>query len=364
MYLRERTFRIRLQKFALGVAMVVLSASSAADTVEAQGWSGGVIHFDTVVAPSLKGNLLGDSDRRAVSVYVPPGYSKNLRKRYPVVYLLHGFAADHRAFIGGVYTGMDMRLSMDSLIGAGLIKPMIVVTPNARNAFDGSFYVNSVTTGNWEDFVVRDLTSYVDRHYRTIRNRSARGLAGHSMGGFGALRVGMKHPETFSAIYALSPCCLGQDHRTGSNFAASWKKVLALTEFSQIKDAGFLGDIDLALSGVYAPDPKRLPFFVDVPFRLEGNALVTVESVASRWHPTPIEMVPDHVKDLKRMSIAFDAGSEDALVDIPGNVLRLDSLLTTVGVAHTMATYHGNHMSGIRGRLETNTFPFFSRVLH
>ncbi|MEP6509378.1 MAG: alpha/beta hydrolase-fold protein [Gemmatimonadales bacterium] len=349
---------------ALVFVTAVFSASVTARNADAQGWSGGVIHFETIVAPSLKKNLLGDSNRRAVSIYVPPGYAKNRGKRYPVVYLLHGFAADHRAFIGGVYTGMDMRLSMDSLISAGLIKPMIVVTPNARNAFDGSFYVNSVTTGNWEDFVVKDLTAYVDSHYRTIRNRNGRGLAGHSMGGFGALRVGMRHPETFSAIYALSPCCLDQYHRTGKNFAASWKKVIGLTEFSQAKVAGFYGDIDLALSAVYAPDPRSSPFFVDLPFRLEGDSLVTVDTIARRWHPTPIEMVPIYAKNLKRMSIAFDGGAEDGLIDIPVNVGKLDSMLTALGIAHKADVYHGDHMRGIRGRLESQTFPFFSRVLH
>jgi S-formylglutathione hydrolase len=364
MYLRMRAFRFQSQKLASGLAMVVLLSSAAARSAGAQGWTGGVIHFDTVAAPSLRANLVGDPGRRAVSIYTPPGYSKNRGKRYPVVYLLHGFAADHRAFIGGVYSGMNMRVSMDSLINAGLIKPMIVVTPNARNAFDGSFYTNSVTTGNWEDFVVRDLTHYVDTHYRTIRKRSGRGLAGHSMGGFGALRVGMRHPETFSAIYALSPCCLDQAHRTGKNFAASWKKVLGLTEFSQVKVAGFYGDIDLALSAVYAPDPRGSPFFVDLPFRLEGDSLVTVESVASKWHPTPIEMVPTHANNLKGMSIAFDAGAEDGLTDIPVNVARLDSMLTALGISHTADIYHGDHMRGIRGRLESQTFPFFSRLLH
>lgn len=364
MYFREGPALVRAQTLAMVLTSALGFSSLAAHQASAQEWTGGVIHFDTVPAPSLKANLVGDPDRRAVSIYTPPGYSKNRNKRYPVVYLLHGFAADHRAFIGGVYTGMDTRVSMDSLINAGLVKPMIVVTPNARNAFDGSFYVNSVTTGNWEDFVVKDLINYVDSHYRTIRSRTGRGLAGHSMGGFGALRVGMQHPETFSAIYALSPCCLGQDHRTGKSFAASWKKVLSLKEFSQVKVAGFLGDIDLALSAVYAPDPAARPFFVDMPFRLERDSLVTVEEVASRWHPTPIEMIPSHVKNLKRMAIAFDAGAEDGLVDIPVNVARLDSMLTSLGVAHKAETYHGDHMRGIRGRLESQTFPFFSRLLH
>ena len=82
----------------------------AAGPASAQEWKGGVTHVDTVVAPSLEKNLIGDTNRRAVTVYLPPGYSKTPRKRYPVVYLLHGFAADHRAFMAGVYSNMDTRL--------------------------------------------------------------------------------------------------------------------------------------------------------------------------------------------------------------------------------------------------------------
>ncbi|HEY0243673.1 MAG TPA: alpha/beta hydrolase-fold protein, partial [Gemmatimonadaceae bacterium] len=113
--------------------------------LSAQG--GGITHVDTVSSPSLRGNLIGDTDQREVTVYLPPSYSTHRSRRYPVVYLLHGFAANHRAFMAGVYSNMNTRLSMDSLIRSGLAKEMIVVTPNARNAFDGSFYRNSPTTG-------------------------------------------------------------------------------------------------------------------------------------------------------------------------------------------------------------------------
>jgi S-formylglutathione hydrolase FrmB len=174
----------------------------------AQAQYGGVTHVDTVIAPSLAGNLIGDSNHKPITVYLPPSYGKRPYKRYPVVYLLHGFSASHRAFMAGVYSNMNTRLSMDSLIHEGLSREMIVVTPNADNPFDGGFYRNSVTTGNWEDYIYKDVVSFIDHKYRTIRNRSGRGIAGHSMGGYGALWIGMRHPEVFSAMYLLSPCCL------------------------------------------------------------------------------------------------------------------------------------------------------------
>src|SRR6185436_8252248 len=64
------------------------------------------------------------------------------------------------------------------------------------------------TTGDWETYVARDLVAYVDGHYRTIPERPSRGLAGASMGGYGAVRIAMKRPDVFSSLYILSACCL------------------------------------------------------------------------------------------------------------------------------------------------------------
>jgi S-formylglutathione hydrolase len=341
---------------------IFLLLAAAVNTATAQ--SGGVTHVDTIVAPSLAGNLIGDTNRREVTVYLPPSYSKNRAKRYPVVYLLHGFAANHRAFMAGVYTNMNTRLSMDSLIREGLVREMIVVTPNARNAFDGSFYRNSVTTGNWEDFVYRDLVSFIDRRYRTIRNRSGRGIAGHSMGGYGALWVGMRHPETFSAIYALSPCCLRDFGSVAQRGVGPWKAALRVREKPEILKAGFTADLLLALAAVYSPNASKPPLFIDLPNRLEGDSIVEVPEIAAKWLASPMSYVTQYASNLRRTAIAFDAGRQDALKDIPISVTMLDSALTELGVPHTAELYDGDHMRRIRSRIESHAMPFFSRVLH
>ena len=341
---------------------IFLLLAAAVNTATAQ--SGGVTHVDAIVAPSLAGNLIGDTNRREVTVYLPPSYSKNRAKRYPVVYLLHGFAANHRAFMAGVYTNMNTRLSMDSLIREGLVREMIVVTPNARNAFDGSFYRNSVTTGNWEDFVYRDLVSFIDRRYRTIRNRSGRGIAGHSMGGYGALWVGMRHPETFSAIYALSPCCLRDFGSVAQRGVGPWKAALRVREKPEILKAGFTADLLLALAAVYSPNASKPPLFIDLPNRLEADSIVEVPEIAAKWLGSPMSYVTQYASNLRRTAIAFDAGRQDALKDIPISVTMLDSALTELGVPHTAELYDGDHMRRIRSRIESHAMPFFSRVLH
>lgn len=348
---------IRINRTAIAFAVSLVVATP----IQAQ--TGGVSHVDTVDAPSLRNNLLGDPDRRAVTVYLPPGYSMNRTKRYPVIYLLHGFSANHRAFMAGAYQNLNVRISMDSLIGAGKVRDMIVVTPDAGNGFKGSFYANSIVAGNWEDFIARDLVAHVDRNYRTVRNRRGRGIAGHSMGGFGAFRIGMRHPETFSALYALSPCCLGGSTSPEGLGARSWKTAIALTDRSQFARAGFIPNIIYALAAMYSPNPARPPFFVDLPYRIEGDSLAVVPDVALRWLASPLAEIGNYTASLKRMRIAFDAGRADAFRDIPVNIQKMDSVLTSSGVEHVSELYDGTHGSRIRSRLETKAFPFFSDAL-
>ncbi|MGK2963257.1 MAG: alpha/beta hydrolase [Gemmatimonadaceae bacterium] len=350
-------FRRPYQILLLAASVSLLPAKSRAQ----ERWTGGVTHVDTVAAPSLRGNLIGDPSRKEVTVYLPPGYATERHRRYPVIYLLHGFAADHRQFMSGQYQGLNVRVSMDSLIARGVAEKMIVVMPNADTFFGGSFYMNSPVTGKWEDFIVSDLVSYVDRKYRTVRNRSGRGIAGHSMGGFGALRVAMRNPSTYSAVYAMSPCCLGAMDRPER--AAGWKAALSVKDREDYAKAGFTANLIYALAAANSPNPSRPPLFADLPFRVEGENLVPVPEVSGKWRAGPLAMVPSHLNGLRRMSIAFDAGNGDGLTDIPVNVRTLDSLLTAHGVPHEAEIYEGDHGNRVRSRLETKVFPFFSRLL-
>jgi S-formylglutathione hydrolase len=322
----------------------------------------GVIHRIEVPGASLVGNRLGDSPVRLVSVYLPPSYSAHPRRRYPVVYLLHGFGADDRAFIRGAYQNLDIRISMDSLVRAGLVHEMIIVTPNARNRFDGSFYSNSPATGNWENFVVSDLIPFIDSHFRTIASRRARGIAGHSMGGFGALLLAARHPELFSAVYALSPYGLSKDDAFGSGRKRAWAAALAMRDTSDIKKAGFNANLFTALAALNTPDTTRPPFFVRFPYRMESDTLVPDSAVIGRWR-SPMEEIAEHATDLRREEVAFDAGDADGFPEIPVNVRKLDSLLVSLSVPHSAEIYRGTHGSRIRSRLESVVLPFFSRAL-
>src|SRR5215469_4353187 len=149
---------------------------------------------------ALEGNLEGNSADREVIVFLPPGYA-TAKTRYPVVYALHGYSIGAGQWTQEIHVPQ----TIEGAFAQGA-QDMIVVLPDSKTVHNGSMYSSSVTTGDFEQFIARDVVAYVDAHYRTIPARSSRGLVGHSMGGYGASRIGMKHSDVFGGVYIMSPC--------------------------------------------------------------------------------------------------------------------------------------------------------------
>jgi len=141
----------------------------------------GTVEKITVHGKSLEGNLEGDSADREVYVYLPPSYASSPRRRYPVVYLLHGYSLSAERWVQSI----QRPDAPDRVFGSNAARDMILVSPDAQTVHNGSMYSSSVTTGDWETFIAVDLVDYIDSHYRTLAARASRGLAGHSMGGYG-----------------------------------------------------------------------------------------------------------------------------------------------------------------------------------
>ena len=139
----------------------------------------------TIHSAAIEGNLEGNSADRTVLVLLPPSYRTSPVRRYPVVYALHGYS------IGAEQWAKEIHLSQtaEGAFAKGA-KEMIVVLPDSRTAHNGSMYSSSLTTGDFETFIARDLVAYIDGHYRTVPGRRSRGLVGHSMGGYGTTRIG------------------------------------------------------------------------------------------------------------------------------------------------------------------------------
>jgi enterochelin esterase-like enzyme len=125
---------------------------------------------------SLAANLEGNAVDRDVLVVLPPSYGTDKRRRYPVVYALHGYS------IGAEQWAQEIHVpqTVEGAIAKGA-REMIVVLPDSKTIHNGSMYSSSVTTGDFEQFIARDVVSYIDGHYRTIPKRTSRGLVGHSM---------------------------------------------------------------------------------------------------------------------------------------------------------------------------------------
>ena len=152
---------------------------------------------------ALEGNLEGDAVDRDVIVFLPPSYEKEKKRRYPVVYALHGYSIGAEQWTHEIHVPQ----TIEGAFAQGA-QEMIVVLPDSKTVYNGSMYSSSATTGDFEDYIAHNVVAYIDAHYRTIPNRSSRGLVGHSMGGYGASRIGMKHPDVFGALYIMSPCCM------------------------------------------------------------------------------------------------------------------------------------------------------------
>ena len=305
---------------------------------------------------SLEGNLEGDSPDRDVTIYLPPSYATDKSKRYPVIYLLHGYGGRDDTFNGRLAPLPD---SADRLVASGAAKEMIVITPNAFTLHKGSMYSNSVTTGDWETYVAVDLVAYMDSHYRTIPNRASRGLGGHSMGGYGALRIGMKRPDVFSALYLMSSCCLNASLTFDPGRMAPAEAIKTREQAAEAgRGRGFGPSVNLAEAAAWSPNPKNPPLYLDLPVK-DGKPQ---PDVIAKWAANaPLAMVGQYVSNLKMYkAIGMEVGTKDGLLRTNK---ELEEMLTGFGVTHTYQEYEGDHTNKVYERIEKNALPFFSQQL-
>ena len=343
--------------FTICFALVAV-ATSLTIPMSARQTKQGTVERITVHGKSLEGNLDGDSPDRDVSVYLPPSYKTEKGRRYPVVYMLHGFTDDDARWFGLVKHWINFPEVINKALADGKTREMIVVMPNAFTRFKGSMYSSSVTIGDWETFITKELVGHIDSHYRTLAQRESRGLAGHSMGGYGTMRLGMKYPEAFSSVYALSPCCM-EPGRANPAMKEMIEKIEALKTDDEVKSQSFPTLAMLASAAAWSPNPKNPPFYIDLPFR-DGEPVADVQARQSA--NATLVMVHQYIPNLKRLKfIGMDAGTKDT--SISAATKELDKILTDNGVAHFYESYDGDHLNRIAERLQTKTLPFFSEHL-
>jgi enterochelin esterase-like enzyme len=301
---------------------------------------------------ALEGNLEGNAVERDVLVFLPPSYAKEKSRRYPVVYALHGYSIGAEQWAKEIHVPQ----TIEGAFAQGA-RDMIVVLPDSKTRHNGSMYSSSVTTGDFESFVARDLVAYVDAHYRTLPDRRSRGLVGHSMGGYGATRIGMKHADVFGSLYIMSPCCLSP-RGTGPAGADLEKTLAAATSPDDLAKLPFGARAQLATASAWSPNPKAPPFYLDLP-TADGAPRA---DVLAKWAAnSPLAFVDQWIGNLRRYrAIAIDVGDQDGLRTDSG---KLHDALDRYGVANTFEIYPGTHTSKVADRFQNHVLPFFHRTL-
>ena len=310
-----------------------------------------VVHIK-VHGTALEGNLEGDAVDRDVIVFLPASYTQEKTRRYPVVYALHGYSIGAEQWTHEVVVPQ----TIEGAIAQGA-KEMIVILPDSKTVHNGSMYSSSVTTGDFELFIAHDLVAYIDAHYRTIPNRTSRGLVGHSMGGYGASRIGMKHADVFGSLYIMSPCCMSA--RTAASLKPEDEKALqAVKTAEDSAKLGFFQRAQLATAAAWSPNPKNPPLYLDLPLK-DGAAQ---PEVLAKWAANaPLSFVDQYIGNLRQYrAIAIDVGDQDGLrVD----TAKLHDVLDRYGIKHDFEIYPGTHTSRVADRFQNHVMPFFSQNL-
>jgi enterochelin esterase-like enzyme len=287
-----------------------------------------------------------------VFVFLPPSYAKEEGRRYPVVYALHGYSIGAEQWTQEIHVPQ----TIEGAFAEGA-REMIVVLPDSKTIHNGSMYSSSVTTGDFEQFIAHDLVAYVDAHYRTIPNRLSRGLVGHSMGGYGAARIGMKHSDVFGSLYIMSPCCLSA--RTAGSLNPEDEKALeAVKTPEDSAKLTFFERAQLATAAAWSPNPKNPPLYLDLPTK-DG---APQPDVLAKWAANaPLAFVDQYVRGLRQYrAIAIDVGDQDRLRTDAG---KLHDVLGEYGITNSFEVYQGTHTSKVADRIQNHVLPFFSKNL-
>lgn len=304
---------------------------------------------------ALEGNLEGDAVDRSVIVYLPPSYLTMKSRRYPVVYALHGYSIGAEQWSGEIHTPQ----TVEGAFAQGA-NEMIVVLPDSKTVHNGSMYSSSVTTGDFERFIWHDLVAYVDSHYRTLPNRASRGLVGHSMGGYGASRIGMKHPEVFGSLYMMSPCCMSARKAGPSESGPTdlEKQVADAKAAADLSALPFGLRAQLASAAAWSPNPNNPPLYLDLPTK-DG---VVQPDVLAKWAANaPLAFVDQYIGNLRQYkAISTDVGDQDGLKVDAG---KFHQILDQYGIKNGFEIYSGTHTSSVADRFQNHVMPFFSQNL-
>ena len=292
----------------------------------------------------LAGNPLGDPTVRDLYVYLPAGYDDS-KEQYPSVYCLTGFTGRGKGLLNDSAMGPNLAERMDRLIAAGKIKPMIVVMPNCFTHYGGSQYINSMATGNYEDYLTKEIVSKIDNEFRTLAASHSRAVMGKSSGGYGALIMGLRHSETFGLVCSTSGDAYFELCYT-SDFAKAFRAIKGdpkafvkkFWESEKKNKNDFPGLNIIGMSSCYSPNGTDF----DLPFDLDTGEVR--RDVWHRWlEHDPVRLVEKCVENLLSLKLLFiDAGTRDEFaLDIGARILS--KRLGDLNIPHLHEEFDDGH---------------------
>ena len=309
-------------------------------------------------------NKIGVSPVRKLVVYLPVWYDTETR-RYPVVYFLPSpFDSSFRA----IFDERGAQGVLDRGIAAGTIGKFIFVTVDMTTPLGCSWYVNSPVTGNWEDFMVQELVPYIDANFRTLPTRDSRGIAGDFMGGYGAIRFGMKYPQVFGTVYAMHPVGAGSGGKILAGLP-NWDLMEKAKTLDDVKRDGY-SKIFTSIFQAHVPDPDHPPLYIDFPAHRVNGKLVIDAKVMDRMRNNFFleSLIGQYASNLKTLrGLKFDWARSDSNWDHVYSNQAFTHKLNEYGIVHEAEEYNGTWSDdpnwSIDGRVTTDVLPFFQQHL-
>lgn len=310
---------------------------------------------------ALEDNLLGDPARRTVAVYLPAGYD-DTDERYPLLVDLAAFTSSGLKRTAWTAFGLSVPQRLDRLVAEGRMGPVVVAFPDAFTSLGGNQYVDSLSLGNWEQFIVDDLLPHLEQEFRIRPGPAHRAVYGKSSGGYGALVQGLRHARHWGAI-ACHSGDMGFDHVYRRDFPATVGTVARhggiggflghVQQADTLRSDDFHALMSLAMGATYDPD-EEAPWGVRLPVDLHTCALDPERWDAWLQHD-PIHIV-EHAEARANLeslhAVFFDCGRRDQYF-LHYGARQLSQVLRHYGVAHTYEEFDGTH-SGIDHRLDVS----------
>ena len=340
-------------------SLMVMCSQSALLASESQ-----LIRWPPIIWPTLTENLIGEDGSKVMRVYLPPSYDFT-EKRYPVIYVLHGFGGDSKSLT------RKMKSALDRMIFGEEIQEAIAVFVDGSNRFGGSQYLSSPTIGDYETYIRRDLVNFIDRQYRTIPHRDSRGITGFSMGAYGAMHLSLKYPEVFGVVVAQASTYNFDDdlvksftekggvvitlmeplkQKSGDEF---WNALNELANSDTLRKVSLPFRNGLAYLAAVASNPDKPPCYLDLPYRLKAGFPPWERDEAVWERIVENDIIHELDRYLNRLAqnsqrpvrlngikLVHGTGDQIALLR---QAQALDQKLTELGIDHEFVKHGGGH---------------------